>query len=304
MKQVILWIIVIVILQACTTTKPTEKVKTTTVPSKNENLDEHKNIQKIALIVGVSDYAGERNDLNGIYKDVNNMKKLFAQLGFKTVVLYNSDSINIVKYLNKYEKNLSSKDFFTFYYSGHGSHVEDISGDEKDGQDETLVLSDGTVNISLVDDTLDRSFAHIKARKLMIFDSCHSGTASKALNGKTQSKTISSKAITMSFPILEGEVGYEELKNSGEYIVLSSSQDNEESLATPKGSLFTTSFCEAVLDEDKKLKSFNELIKLVTNKIMIHCNKEKSIPHHPQIASSKSSLKDSNIQNYLSSKSN
>ena len=80
-----------------------------------------------------------------------------------------------------------------FYYSGHGSYTDDRSGDETDGQDETIVLSNGIENHFYLDDNLNKHFNSIGARKLIVFDSCHSGTAFKAFGDKPKPKSISSK---------------------------------------------------------------------------------------------------------------
>ena len=114
--------------------------------------------QKQALLVGISNYGGDpRNDLVGINLDIKKMEKLFKNWGFTTNVLYDKDSLQIEQYLKSYGESLSQDDTFALYYSGHGSYLADESGDEKDGQDEALVLSDGFSNIPFVDDLLHQN---------------------------------------------------------------------------------------------------------------------------------------------------
>jgi len=134
--------------------------------------------QKEALLIGVSDYQGVESDLKGIEIDIGNMKTLFEKWGFHTTVLLDRDSMRIDEYLNQYH-SLGADDAFAFYYSGHGSYTDDESGDESDGQDETLVLSNGVENRFYLDDNLNRHFNSIGAKKIIVFDSCHSGTAFK-----------------------------------------------------------------------------------------------------------------------------
>jgi Caspase domain/Domain of unknown function (DUF4384) len=70
------------------------------------------------------------------------------------------------------------------HFSGHGSQVQDLNGDEEDGLDETLVPYDGrTPGVpDIVDDELDEIFSHLHTtRVLIVLDSCHSGTATRAI---------------------------------------------------------------------------------------------------------------------------
>jgi predicted PolB exonuclease-like 3'-5' exonuclease len=70
--------------------------------------------QKEALLIGVGDYQGKKNDLKGIEIDVSNMKSLFEKWGFHTTVLLDSDSMKIDEYLTKYH-SLGANDIFAFY---------------------------------------------------------------------------------------------------------------------------------------------------------------------------------------------
>jgi len=196
--------------------------------------------QKEALIVGVSDYVGTKGDLAGVKKDVVNMKVLFEQWGFHVNVLKDAQSMALEKQLSRFS-DLGKDDNFIFYYSGHGYHIKDRNGDEVDGEDETLVLSDGTTNQLFLDDALFGYLNAIKAKKMVIFDACHSGTAFKTFGNKPKVKSMATNATyslmkTKAFRPQESQI------KEGEYIVLSASQDNEESLDTKNGGLFTTTF--------------------------------------------------------------
>ena len=79
-------------------------------------------------------------------------------------------------------------DRVVIYYSGHGSRVRDIDGDEEDGMDETFVPADyGRANgrdaDMLLDDELGAALARLGDRRvLLIADSCHSGTVSRSMD--------------------------------------------------------------------------------------------------------------------------
>ena len=263
--------------------------------------------KKQALVVGVSDYAGDRNDLGGIERDVNKMKRLFEGWGFEVKTLYDKDSMQIVDYLNQYGNSLGSDDYFAFYYSGHGSHKHDENGDETDGEDETLVLSDGKENIHLVDDILFAKFNAIKAKKMIFFDSCHSGTVFRALKGKAQPKTISPNNVTKSFSkglsIGGATTKSDTMDKNSNYIVFSSSQDNEESLATPTGSLFTNSIYEIFSDKNSQSKSFDEIKRILTTKVVAYAKATEGTPHHPNISFSKSYSNSSSFKDFVGTKS-
>jgi uncharacterized FlaG/YvyC family protein len=258
-----------------------------------------------ALVVGVSDYAGTRSDLGGIERDVSKMRQLFESWGFEVKVLYDKDSMKIVDYLTKYGNNLGSDDLFSFYYSGHGSHKKDENGDESDGVDETLVLSDGKENSHLIDDILFAKFNAIKAKKLIFFDSCHSGTVFRSLNGKTQPKTISPKSVTKSFSkglsiVDSSSAKSDTIDKTNDFVVFSSSQDNEESLATPTGSLFTNAVSEIFTDSSTKNRSLNDIGKMLTAKVLAYAQKTDGTPHHPNISFSKGSLGLGSFQSFVS----
>ena len=259
-----------------------------------------------ALIVGVSDYAGERNDLGGIERDVAKMKALFSSWGFDIKVLYDGDSMDIVDELNKYASSLNPNDFFAFYYSGHGSHIKDESGDESDGEDETLVLSDGDANKHLIDDILYQKFNAIKSKKLIFFDSCHSGTVFRSLNGKVQSKSIKPEDVTQSFVMSSSKgmkIADSISSSNGDFIVFSSSQDTEESLATPTGSLFTNSVSEVFSDSSLSSKSLTNINSILVTKVIKYAKETDGTPHHPNISFSDPKIGTKSLRDFVSSKS-
>jgi len=86
-------------------------------------------------------------------------------------------------------------------YSGHGTRVPDLSGDEdRDGMDEALAAHDvvprepvrpGEPVVPaggyITDDEVSRWIASLHGRQVvMLFDSCHSGTISRGVGGKAQ----------------------------------------------------------------------------------------------------------------------
>jgi len=85
---------------------------------------------------------------------------------------------NVLSGMRDAAKELKAGDFFLLTYSGHGGQVPDVSGDEPDKQDETWCLYDG----QLIDDELYFELSRFAAgvRILVLSDSCHSGTVTRA----------------------------------------------------------------------------------------------------------------------------
>lgn len=74
---------------------------------------------------------------------------------------------------------LQDQDLLVVYYFGHGSQTEDLSGDEEDDMDETLVAYDREI----IDDEIFEMLkqANSRARVFFIIDACHSGSSIKLL---------------------------------------------------------------------------------------------------------------------------
>lgn len=66
-----------------------------------------------------------------------------------------------------------------FHYSGHGSQVEDLDGDEVDGNDECIMPVDYKTKGVILDDEINDTIVRPLPRGATLhatFDSCHSGT--------------------------------------------------------------------------------------------------------------------------------
>ncbi|NEW60525.1 caspase family protein, partial [Sulfurovum sp. bin170] len=257
--------------------------------------------QKEALLVGVSDYRGTADDLVGIDIDVANMKSLLEKWGFHTTILSNEESMNLSQQLDSYSA-LTKDDDFVFYYSGHGYHIKDKNGDESDGEDETLVLSDGKSNDLFLDDALYGYLNNIPAKKLIVLDSCHSGTAFKAFGDKPKPKSLSNNNAVDGVVKTKAFRPQQSKLNSGAYIVFSASQDNEESLATKRGSLFTNAFVNQFRDGKGKGLKLMDLKRNIGQEIIAYCNQTSSEAHHPNLSASDASLKYTTIGEFFKSK--
>ncbi|MEI6756875.1 MAG: caspase family protein [Chlorobium sp.] len=166
---------------------------------------------KKALLIGINDYApvGPGGpDLRGCVNDVQDMANTLSVLGIvpasPTSMQIITDGratraaiLNGIKWLITGAK---AQDGLVFYYSGHGSQVIDISGDEPDGRDETICPHDFATAGMILDDDLQSLFAKVPAGVNLdvILDSCHSGTGTRelaALASSPEEKSIAYRYI-------------------------------------------------------------------------------------------------------------
>lgn len=141
-----------------------------------------------ALLVGLKGVNPARyngwdgtNGCAGCELDVDNVAALLKPLSYGMNILKTSDATatRVLEELKRAAQTLKSGDTFVFYYSGHGGQQPDTSGDETDGQDETLVAYDRQI----IDDELNDIWLSFKpgVRIIMLSDSCNSGTNYKGI---------------------------------------------------------------------------------------------------------------------------
>jgi metacaspase-1 len=126
-------------------------------------------------------YDGWNGELVACENDARDMATMCAFTG--TSLLTNqATSQNVLQKLHEAATTLSSGDLLVVGYSGHGSNVEDATGEESDGMDETWCLYDRM----LLDDELYAMWSHFRpgVHILVFSDSCHSGTMVKMLAKK------------------------------------------------------------------------------------------------------------------------
>lgn len=130
--------------------------------------------------VGAAAYGGWTGPLAACEFDANDMAALARSQGMKASVLLTKKGTraSTLAGIRSAAKALRKGDFFFLTFSGHGGQVPDVSGDEADKQDETWCLYDG----QLIDDELYFELSRFAAgvRILVLSDSCHSGTVTRA----------------------------------------------------------------------------------------------------------------------------
>ena len=142
--------------------------------------------QALSLHIGLNEFDpghyGEPGTLAGCENDARDMAALAKKQGFMPVVplllTKKATAANVMDAIKKAASALESGDTFFITYAGHGAQVPDTNADEKDRDDETWCLWDRM----LVDDELAALWATFRpgVRIVMLSDSCHSGTVSRA----------------------------------------------------------------------------------------------------------------------------
>jgi len=135
--------------------------------------------QVFAISVGIADYGGNTSDLTYTDTDAAKLYQKFEELGMlrEESILLTNQQASLPEFRRAFQQvaaQAGPDDIFLFFYSGHGSQIEDPNDrGELDGRDETLVFADGE---ELTDDDLAAMFAQVNAGTTMVvLDSCFSG---------------------------------------------------------------------------------------------------------------------------------
>jgi metacaspase-1 len=130
--------------------------------------------------VSPSHYGGWSGDLAACEFDAKDMAAIAKSRGMKSSILLTKSATRAkaLASIRAAAKTLKTGDLFFLTYSGHGGQVPDVSGEEEDKKDETWCLYDG----ELIDDELYLELSRFAAgvRVLVLSDSCHSGTVTRA----------------------------------------------------------------------------------------------------------------------------
>ena len=147
-----------------------------------------------ALLVGVGEYANldQSNWLFGPKNDVEAIGKLLVgSLGYKQSqigVLLNENATKqaiIAAFETWLIAGTEPGDKVYFYFSGHGTRIEDENGDEEDNLDEVLApydieVSSAGYSNTFSDDELHNLLAQLEGRFVsVIVDACNSGTITR-----------------------------------------------------------------------------------------------------------------------------
>ncbi len=259
-----------------------------------------------ALLIGVGRYNLPEANLPGIEVDLKLMEEGARLMGFqptqiKTIRDNQATLSGITQAIDDWLiSGVSSSDSVLLYFSGHGSQIPDLNGDESDKADEVLLphdmrMSGSVLANTFVDDDFGKVLSRIPAGMILVMiDSCHSGTATKRI-------VISNGEYPKFFPYpgmpkgwVKGRFTVVERENKANYIGLSASMDNESALATREGSLFTRGVVETLRGaRESRYMTMNQLRAASESYIARYASSPSKV-HHPQISGDQR-LADKNI---------
>ena len=152
---------------------------------------------KKAICIGINNYPGTLNDLQGCVNDAYDWSALLKEYGFETSLLLDSQATrqNIRAALEDLVASAGPGDVIVFTYSGHGTQSIDLfGGDEGDLYDEALSVHDGKI----LDDELRVIINRIdpRATLLMISDSCFSGSITRLIPENTKPRFMPTDGIS------------------------------------------------------------------------------------------------------------
>ena len=220
--------------------------------------------RKIAFLIGVGNVAPMLNT----HKDIVTIKALLAH-DYDEIIELQDDEASYTKLKETFESlyRLDASDTLFFYYTGHGSRFYHGSK-EDDGLDEFLVLSSMQISSNeisggvMIDDELNYHFSKIKAKKIIIFDCCHSETMKK---GMSRVKSWRQKGGEILYRRFHIEPKHTSAIN-GNYINLSAALKEEEAEDSNSGGIFTLTL-EKVLKERGDIP-FSDLITAIQNNLL------------------------------------
>lgn len=125
-------------------------------------------------------YEGWSGELAACEFDAKDMAAIAKAAGMKPTILLtkNATRKRVLTAIRAAAKQLKSGDLLFLTYSGHGGQVPDVTGEEDDKLDETWCFFDA----QLIDDELFLELSRFAkgVRILVLSDSCHSGTVTRA----------------------------------------------------------------------------------------------------------------------------
>ncbi len=224
-----------------------------------------------ALLVGVGRYQYPGIDLPAIDLDLERMRETLNRLGFenrqiRTLLDEQATSTAVVREFSTWLRDgVKAGDRVVFYFSGHGSNVPDLDGDESDRADEVLVTHDmrrravagrSTLQGVVSDDQIGAMIAKIPSRNVIVMvDACHSGTVTRSFT--LENRSLAREPVFVKSFVYPGmpdsQSGFtRDLSRGGgggqNFVSLTAAGDGEKAIGTMSGGIFTTAVTQAIAE--------------------------------------------------------
>lgn len=215
--------------------------------------------------------------------DAKNMLKLARRQKFDAKILKTrkATSDNVISEIRSAAKQLVAGDTFLVSYSGHGSQVEDLSGDEADGEDETWCLYDRM----FLDDEQRELYAEFArgVNIVVLSDCCHSGSSTRSgmssdlegagPDGRGERREMEERTARAVYRGRKKE--YDEIQRNLKHpppklkasrIMFSACQDYETAMGYDDGGVFTVALLK-VWDGGRFEGSYRDLARQIRDKL-------------------------------------
>ncbi len=151
-----------------------------------------------ALCIGIDNYPTD--PLSGCQNDAQLWQRTLSGLGFDARLLLDPRRADLYGAIDRLFADTQPGDEVVLQYSGHGTQLDDINGDEAagdtPGKDEALCPLDFADGALLIDDDIGTLIDRFptSARLTMFMDCCHSGSNTRAVGPKTSPPPPGAKA--------------------------------------------------------------------------------------------------------------
>ncbi len=129
----------------------------------------------VGVFAGITNYPS--GALDNCADDARRLAQAFVSAGIinqaDIIVLTDQQASrgNVMNAIQQMNRRMPADGTLVFFFSGHGDRQPDTNSDERDGMDETIILSDG----ALTDDELTNLLHRGPARDLVALDTCYAG---------------------------------------------------------------------------------------------------------------------------------
>lgn len=160
-----------------------------------------------ALVVGIDGYPDPYR-LNGCVADAHAWGDVLAARKFAVEMLTDASAtqLGILGALLGMVQDARPGDVLAFVYSGHGTTLRDLDGDERDGRDEALCPVDFPNGRFIVDDDIRHILTQLPIGVGMtcVMDCCHSGSITRFAGGNVGGRGARSRYVRVT-PAMEAE---------------------------------------------------------------------------------------------------
>ena len=148
------------------------------------------------LSFAINNYRGADNDLRGCLNDqqdfAEKLRSLFPNISLKLV---QDEDCKKTRFVSEIRASFVAMPtgVLIIQYSGHGTYVKDVHGDDEDGFDEGLYFRDGV----LIDDNINALMEEKPAGLLVVFlfDSCFSDTVTRRIDDYKKGRFLASEIM-------------------------------------------------------------------------------------------------------------